>query len=62
MHGFLAIEKHLLVKRGLFLSARRRQPYNWELDAETAAEIDRLFDQLQSAIRAIPKATPKTAL
>jgi 4-hydroxy-tetrahydrodipicolinate synthase len=47
LDGFLAIEKHLLVKRGIFPSARRRQPYHWELDAETAAEIDRLFDQLQ---------------
>jgi dihydrodipicolinate synthase/N-acetylneuraminate lyase len=47
LDGFLAIEKHLLVKRGIFPSARRRQPYHWELDSETAAEIDRLFDQLQ---------------
>jgi 4-hydroxy-tetrahydrodipicolinate synthase len=47
LDGFLAIEKHLLVKRGLFPSARRRGPYAWELDAETAAEVDRLFDQLQ---------------
>jgi 4-hydroxy-tetrahydrodipicolinate synthase len=47
LDGFLAIEKHLLVKRGLFPSARRRQPYHWELDGETAAEVDRLFDQLQ---------------
>jgi len=47
LDGFLAIEKHLLVRRGIFPNARRRQPYNWELDAETAAEVDRLFDQLQ---------------
>lgn len=47
LDGFLAIEKHLLVKRGLFPSTRRRGPYAWELDAETAAEVDRLFDQLQ---------------
>ena len=47
LDGFLAVEKHLLVKRGIFASARRRQPYAWELDAETAAEVDRLFDQLQ---------------
>ena len=47
LDGFLAIEKHLLIKRGLFPSARRRGPYNWELDAETAAEVERLFDQLQ---------------
>ena len=37
LDGFLAIEKHLLVKRCLFPSARRRGPYGWELDAETAA-------------------------
>jgi 4-hydroxy-tetrahydrodipicolinate synthase len=50
LDGFLAIEKHLMVKRGLFPSARRRTPYSWELDAETAAEVDRLFAQLQAAI------------
>jgi len=51
LDGFLAVEKHLMVKRGLFPSARRRRPYGWELDAETASEIDRLFAQLQSALR-----------
>lgn len=50
LDGFLAIEKHLLVKRGIFSSPRRRGPYNWELDRETAAEIDRLFDQLQATL------------
>ena len=39
-----------MVKRGLFPSARRRRPYGWELDAETAAEVDRLFDRLQAAL------------
>jgi 4-hydroxy-tetrahydrodipicolinate synthase len=47
LDGFLAIEKYLLVKRGLFASARRRPPYAWELDAETAAEVDRLFEILK---------------
>ncbi len=47
LDGFLAIEKYLMVKRGLFPSARRRRPYGWELDPETAAEVDRLFDRLQ---------------
>jgi dihydrodipicolinate synthase/N-acetylneuraminate lyase len=50
LDGFLAIEKHLLVRRGLLASARRRKPYRWELDAETAAEVDRLFDQLQMVL------------
>ncbi len=51
LDGFLAIEKDLLVKRGIFPSARRRRPYAWDLDAETAAEVDRLFAQLQRAVK-----------
>lgn len=50
LDGFLAVEKHLMVRRGLFPSARRRTPYGWELDAETAAEVDRLFGHLQKAL------------
>lgn len=46
LDGFLAIEKHLLVRRGLFPFARRRSPIVWELDRETADEVQRLFDQL----------------
>jgi 4-hydroxy-tetrahydrodipicolinate synthase len=50
LDGFLAIEKHLLVKRGIFTSASRRRPYGWELDAETAREVDRLFEMLQGLV------------
>ncbi len=50
LDGFLAVEKYLMVKRGLFPSARRRRPYGWEMDAETAAEVDRLFGRLQNAL------------
>ncbi len=50
LDGFLAIEKYILVRRGIFTSARRRAPYGWELDAETAAEVDRLLDQLRRAL------------
>ncbi len=50
LDGFLAIEKYLMVKRGLFESDRRRQPCVWSLDGETAAEIDRLFFQLQETL------------
>jgi dihydrodipicolinate synthase/N-acetylneuraminate lyase len=50
LDGFLAVEKYLMVKRGLFASARRRKPYGWELDAETASEIDRLFELLQASL------------
>jgi 4-hydroxy-tetrahydrodipicolinate synthase len=50
LDGFLAIEKYLMVKRGLFPSARRRRPYGWELDPETAAEVDRLFERLRAVL------------
>lgn len=50
LDGFLAIEKYLLVKRGLFRSTSRRQPNGWQLDNETACEVDRLFERLMAAI------------
>jgi 4-hydroxy-tetrahydrodipicolinate synthase len=50
LDGFLAIEKYILVKRGLFASARRRQPYGWELDEETTAEVERLLRRLELAM------------
>lgn len=49
LDGFLAIEKHILVRRGLLATAHRRRPYQWSLDAETAAEVDRLLRQLVAA-------------
>ena len=51
LDGFLAIEKHLLVKRGLFASDRRRRPYHWNLDSETRDEVDRLFERLQQILQ-----------
>ena len=50
LDGFLAIEKYLLVKRGLFSSARRREPNGWSLDDETASEVDRLFVRLAETV------------
>jgi 4-hydroxy-tetrahydrodipicolinate synthase len=51
LDGFLAVEKYLMYKRGLFPTKHRRKPYGWELDVETAVEVDRLFQHLQSALR-----------
>lgn len=50
LDGFLAIEKYLLVQRGLFPSDRRRTPHAWSLDTETQQEVDRLFAQLMAAL------------
>ncbi|MCA9046794.1 MAG: dihydrodipicolinate synthase family protein, partial [Planctomycetaceae bacterium] len=46
LDGFLAIEKHILVRRGIFKSDSRRMPYSWSLDRETEEEVDRLLDML----------------
>ena len=50
LDGFLAIEKYLLKKRGIFSNTLQIQPVDWELDPETAAEVDRLFDRLQAIL------------
>jgi 4-hydroxy-tetrahydrodipicolinate synthase len=50
LDGFLAIEKYLLVKRGIFSSEQRCTPHAWDLDEETRAEVDRLFDLLMQAL------------
>lgn len=46
LDAFLAIEKHLLVRQGIFVNTLVRGPVGYRLDDETRAEVDRLFDQL----------------
>ena len=46
----LAIEKHLLRRRGVFKNEVRRTPHAFTLDAETRAEADRLFDRILRAL------------
>jgi 4-hydroxy-tetrahydrodipicolinate synthase len=43
LDAFLAVEKYLLVKQGIFSSARVRGPVGFLLDHETQQEVDRLF-------------------
>ena len=43
LDGFLAIEKYVLKRRGLFVTDRRREPFGWSLDEETREEVDRLL-------------------
>ncbi len=50
LDGFLAVEKYILAKRGLFASDARRKPYAWELDEETRLELERLLEQLDAAL------------
>jgi 4-hydroxy-tetrahydrodipicolinate synthase len=48
LDSFLAIEKHLLVKQGVFANTLVRGPVGYVLDDETRREVDRLFDRLMS--------------
>ncbi len=50
LDGFLAIEKYVLVRRGLFTFETRRKPYAWEMDNETREELNRLLAQLDAAL------------
>lgn len=54
LDGFLAIEKYLLHKRGVWDNERRRGPVGWSLDEETSREVDRLFEQLQTTLARSP--------
>ena len=60
LDAFIAVEKHLLVRQGVFESTRVRGPVGFRLDPETTAEVDRLFDLLQSAVDA--DQTPSMAI
>jgi 4-hydroxy-tetrahydrodipicolinate synthase len=49
LDSFIAVEKHLLVRQGVFTNTGRRVPVGYELDDETRTHVDRLTDQLREA-------------
>lgn len=53
LDGFLAIEKYLLVKRGIFTTAKVRGPVGYTLDEETRTEVDRLFAMLMQSLETV---------
>lgn len=52
LDAFVAVEKYLLVRRGVFKNTVARQPVGYRLDADTRREVDRLYDLLQEALSA----------
>jgi len=54
LDGFLAVEKYILAKHGVFDHDVRRKPYAWDLDEETRQELDRLLEHLEAALAASP--------
>jgi dihydrodipicolinate synthase/N-acetylneuraminate lyase len=49
LDGFLAVEKHLLVRQGIFTNELVRGPRGFVIDDETRNEVDRLFDLMIEA-------------
>jgi len=50
LDGYIVSERHLLHRQGLFPNQVHRGPLSYELDGETRAEIDRLYDLLQAVL------------
>jgi len=50
LDAFLAIEKYLLVKQGIFRNTMVRGPVGYMLDDETRREVDRLFELVVAAL------------
>ncbi|MEX0655818.1 MAG: dihydrodipicolinate synthase family protein [Phycisphaeraceae bacterium] len=51
LDAFLAIEKYLLVKQGVFPNMLVRGPVGYRLDEGTRLEVDRIFTELDRAVR-----------
>ena len=63
LDGFLAVEKYLLNKQGVFTNTVVRGPVGFRLDAETQREVDRLFELIQGdPSRALSHATQMTVV
>ena len=53
LDGFLAVEKHLLVRQGIFKNTLVRGPVGFRLDAETSREVERQFDRMMEAVERV---------
>lgn len=50
LDAYVAVEKYLLVKQGIFVNTNQRGPVGFKLDHATKAKIDLAFTELESAI------------
>ena len=53
LDGFLAVEKHLLVRQGIFKNTLVRGPVGFKLDEESKLEVERQFDRMIVAAESI---------
>jgi len=54
LDAYVAVEKYLLVKQGIFSNTNQRSPVGFKLDQETKGKIDLAFNELVSAVGEIP--------
>lgn len=50
LDGFLAVEKYLLVKQGVFKNQIIRGPVGFKIDPETVQEVDRIFALVKASV------------
>lgn len=50
LDAYLAVEKHLLVRQGIFRNTVVRGPVGWRLTQEMTRTVDALFDRLMAAV------------
>jgi 4-hydroxy-tetrahydrodipicolinate synthase len=50
LDGYVAVEKYLLVKQGVFTSARQRGPVGFTISKEVKDEIDLAYSELTAVV------------
>jgi 4-hydroxy-tetrahydrodipicolinate synthase len=51
LDAYVAVEKYLLVKQGIFKSAKQRGPVGFKLDQKLKTEIDQRYSELEKVIK-----------
>jgi dihydrodipicolinate synthase/N-acetylneuraminate lyase len=54
LDSFIAVEKHILVRKGVFRNEVIRGPVGFVLDEETRAEVDRRYERLMQVVGSGP--------
>jgi 4-hydroxy-tetrahydrodipicolinate synthase len=50
LDAYLAVEKYLMVKQGIFTNENRREPIGYRLDEQTKTRIDEIFTSLHNCV------------
>jgi hypothetical protein len=50
LDGYVAVEKYLLVKQGVFTSVRQRGPVGFAISKELQREIDQAYSELTAVV------------